>query len=471
MSRIPTPARTSRRRFMEQAGRSLAGMTFSPAWGGWWRALAHPGRLRVAAVVTEFSYRSHAHVILENFLEPYLFNGRKMDAGMEVVSLYVDQFPRGEMVRDVAKAYGIGIYPTIAEALRVGGARLAVDAVLSIGEHGRYPTNAKAQVEYPRKRFFDEIVAEFRRSGATAPVFNDKHLSYRADWAREMVETARAMGFALMAASSVPLATRRPSLELPLGSRIVEAVSLHGGNLEGYDFHGLEVLQSMVESRAGGETGIKEVEFFDGDRLWKAADEGRWSPELADAARATDPDTARPGPLREVVQSGGFKRKIHGILVTYKDGLRGMVLNAARDSTNWHFACKIAGDPSPRATTFYVGPWENRNLFKALAHAIQEFFRDRRSPFPIERTLLTTCCTRRGHGFPVPGAEARHDALPGCGLSADGFPGHEGDGRNVEDPDAGYTTTSRDRHDHPRPAIGRISVWAEPGPIGCRRGP
>jgi hypothetical protein len=194
-----------------------------------------------------------------------------------------------------------------------------------------------------------------------------------------------------MAGSSVPLAERRPPLELPPGSKITEAVSLHGRNLEGYDFHGLEVLQSMVESRAGGETGIKEVEFLEGDKLWKAADEGRWSPDLADAARATDPDLARPGPLRKVVESGGFRRKIHGILVTYKDGLRGMVLDAARDGTHWHFACKLAGDPTPRATSSYVGPWENRNLFKALAHAIQVFFRDHRAPYPIERTLLTTC--------------------------------------------------------------------------------
>ena len=102
-------------------------------------------KLRVAAVVTEFTYRSHAHVILENFLEPYLFNGKKTDPGMEVVSLYVDQFPRGDMARDVAAEYGITIYPTIAEALRAGGDRLAVDAVLSIGEHGKYPTNAKGQ--------------------------------------------------------------------------------------------------------------------------------------------------------------------------------------------------------------------------------------------------------------------------------------------------------------------------------------
>ena len=381
----------SRRRFLEQTSLGLAGMILGPA-SGWAAPGGNPLRkLRVAAVVTEFTYRSHAHVILENFLEPYLFNGQPTDANMEVVSLYVDQSPRRDMSRDVAKAYGIKIYPTIAEALRAESGRLAVDAVLSIGEHGRYRTNARAQVEYPRKRFFDEIVAEFRRSGATAPVFNDKHLSYRADWASEMVATARSMGFGLMAGSSVPLAMRRPPLELPRGARITEAVSLHGGNLEGYDFHGLEVLQSMVESRAGSEPGIKEVEFFDGDRLWKAADEGRWSPDLADAARATDPDPARPGRLRDLVQSGRFGRKPHGILVTYKDGLRGMVLNAARDSTHWHFACKLADDPAPKATSFYVGPWENRNLFKALSHAIQAFFRAGRPAFPIERTLLTTC--------------------------------------------------------------------------------
>ena len=251
MSESLNPARPSRRRFLEQTGMGLAGMTFSPAPGRAAARVDSAKKLRVAAVVTEFTYRSHAHVILENFLEPYLFNGQETESRMDVVSLYVDQFPRGDMAREVAKTYGITIYPTIAEALRVGGDRLAVDAVLSIGEHGTYPTNAKSQMEYPRKRFFDEIVAEFRRSGSTAPVFNDKHLSYRADWATEMVETARRMGFALMAGSSVPLAVRRPSLELPEGAKITEAVSLHGGGLEGYDFHGLEVLQSMVESRAG----------------------------------------------------------------------------------------------------------------------------------------------------------------------------------------------------------------------------
>ncbi len=391
MSRIPGDAQSSRRQFLAQGSSGLAGLALAASPLGAFARGDEPRKLRVAAVVTEFTYRSHAHVIIENFLEPYLFNGRRVDPRTEIVGLYVDQFPRRDMARDVARSYGIRIYPTIAEALRAGGNRLAADAVLSIGEHGKYPTNARGQVEYPRKRFFDEIVAEFRRGGATAPVFSDKHLSYRSDWAHEMVATAHRMGFLLMAGSSVPLATRRPPLELPRDARITEAVSLHGGNLEGYDFHALEVMQSIVEARAGGETGIRNVEFFDGDRLWRAADEGRWSPALADAARATDPDPAHPGPLRELARSGGMRRDLHGILVTYRDGLRGMILNAARDGTHWHFACRLDGEAAPRATSFYVGPWENRNLFKALSHAIQQGFRSKRPPYPIERTLLTTC--------------------------------------------------------------------------------
>jgi hypothetical protein len=256
---------------------------------------------------------------------------------------------------------------------------------LSIGEHGSYPTNKKGQHEYPRKRFFDEIVKVFRRSGRSVPVFNDKHLSYRWDWAKEMVDTSRQMGFPFMAGSSVPLAQRIPPLEIPTDARIVEAVATHGGGLDSYDFHGLEVLQSMVEGRSGGETGVSQVQYLAGGSLWKAAESGLWSPELLKLALAADPKPV-----------GGFDKwrqqanKAWGLLIQYKDGLRGAVLNAAGSGTHWHFACRTSDQPKPLATSFYVGPWDNRNLFKALAHAIQVHFRERKSPIPIERTLLTT---------------------------------------------------------------------------------
>jgi hypothetical protein len=70
--------------------------------------------------------------------------------------------------------------------------------------------------------------------------------------------------------------------------------------------------------------------------------------------------------------------------------VRAIALKVGSSAIRWDFACRIAGEDRPRATSFYVGPWQNRNLFKALAHAIQVFFRRRRAPYPVERTLLTT---------------------------------------------------------------------------------
>jgi hypothetical protein len=290
------------------------------------------------------------------------------------------------MAPDIARQFKIPLYKTIDEALCLGGRDLAVDAVLSIGEHGSYPRNKLGQLEYPRERFFDEAVKVMERSKRFVPFFNDKHLSYRWEGAKRMYDTARRLGIPLMAGSSVPLAQRIPPLELPADAKIVEAVSIHGGGLESYDFHGLETLQSIVEARSGGESGVTRVEFLSGEALWKAADEGRWSEKLAGEALATEIGSGASA--RDFDQKNGGKA--HGILLTYKNGLRAIVLKLGESATRWNFACRLDGEKESRATRWYVGPWNNRNLFKALSHAIQHHFTRRESPYPVERTLLTT---------------------------------------------------------------------------------
>lgn len=380
---------TSRRHFLKTTpallGLSGCGKNITPAGK----------KIRVAAILTTFFYRSHAHVILENFLEPYLFNGKVVDPTQEfeIVSFHVDQFgtsTKPDMARTVAKQFGIPVFPSIHDALTRDEDDLSVDAVLVVGEHGEYPFNEKGQELYPKKRFFDEIVAVFQKSGRSVPVYNDKHLSHIWSEAKEMVDTAKRMGFGLMAASSVPLAQRIPPLELEGKPRITRAVSIHGGPLERYGFHGLEVLQSMVESRQGGETGISEVQYFEGDALWKAADEGRWSEDLATAAMAAELGGRIP-PLREMLKLPEFSETPpHGFLLNYRDGLSAIVLKIGQSDIRWNFAADIEGTESPVATRFYGGPWNNRNLFKALAHAIQDHFRNNRPPWPIERTLLTS---------------------------------------------------------------------------------
>ncbi|MCH8045287.1 MAG: hypothetical protein IID44_16370, partial [Planctomycetes bacterium] len=184
-----------RRRFLQTAGLAAVPLLLPRVS----HADEKKRRPKVAVVLTSFTHRSHAHVILENFLQPYLFNGQRTDPGVDVVSIYADQFPGGDMTRPVARQFKIPIYKTIDKALCLGGDKLAVDAVLSIGEHGSYPKNKLGQVMYPRKRFFDEIVAVMKRSGRVVPLFNDKHLSYRWDWAKEMVDVCRSLKIPLMA--------------------------------------------------------------------------------------------------------------------------------------------------------------------------------------------------------------------------------------------------------------------------------
>src|SRR5262245_52119898 len=93
-------------------------------------------RKKMAVVTTEWRYGSHAWHMGERFLVGYPVGGRWHRPGLDVVSAYVDQTPANDLSRQRAAEFGFRLYPTIAAALRCGGDRLAVDAVLIIGEHG-----------------------------------------------------------------------------------------------------------------------------------------------------------------------------------------------------------------------------------------------------------------------------------------------------------------------------------------------
>ena len=69
--------------------------------------LSRERRPKVAAVFTEFRFRSHAYNILENFFKPFYFRGELVDPGCDVVSFYADQFPSNDMARDVSKKFKV----------------------------------------------------------------------------------------------------------------------------------------------------------------------------------------------------------------------------------------------------------------------------------------------------------------------------------------------------------------------------
>lgn len=335
---------------------------------------------QIAAIVTEYRPRSHADVIVGKLLEGYNLDGTWTEPRVTVASMYVDQVPENDLSRELSRKHGFPIYPMIAEALALGGQELAVDGVVVVGEHGRYPRNALGQTLYPRRRLFEEAVAVMRRSGRVVPLFSDKHLSYSWDDARWMYDTARELGIPFLAGSSLPLTWRRPPLEIPLGAEVTEAVGIGYGGLDAYGFHALEMVQCLVERRKGGETGVAEVRCVQGDDFWDALDAGAWSSDLFDAALARLEKP--PTDLREQASEPT------AFLVSYRDGPRVAILML--EGAVKEFSCAARVDGAIAATRFYLQSAEPFGHFAFQAHRIEELILTGQAPYPVERTLLTT---------------------------------------------------------------------------------
>ena len=357
-------------------------------------------RPKIAAVVTDYRKHSHAQHIVDRFLEGYGWNGRHHRPAMDVVALYVDQKPENDLSRDRADRFpGMRIYPTVADALTEGGDRLSVDGVLLIGEHGDYPRNEKGQRLYPRYELFKQITAVYRASGRSVPVFNDKHLSWRWDWAKEMYDISCEMEFAFMAGSSLPVTWRTPPIDVPFGTEVEEAVCVGYGGVDSYDFHALETLQCMVERRKGGEVGVRWLETYRGDRFWEEHHEEKWSRELFEAClcRSHTLTPARTGfnhvfPTRD--EMAGLVKDPIAYHYEHEDGLRSTVILMNGLVTDFNFAAFIGPDRALLSTQMYLPMPPARttlaSFFSPQVHHVERMFLTGKPSYPVERSLLTT---------------------------------------------------------------------------------
>jgi hypothetical protein len=363
-------------------------------------------RPKLAAVVTTYFKYSHAQHIVDRFLYGYGWMGTHYRPPMDLVSLYVDQVGKDDLSRSRGEQFpSLRICPTIADALTLGGSKLAVDGVVVVGEHGDYPRNEKGQTQYPRWEFFQQIVSVFKGSERSVPMFNDKHLSWNWDWAKRMVDTSREMGFAYMAGSSLPVTWRIPSVEMPLGSRIREALCVGYGKVDSYDFHGLETIQCMVERRLGGETGVKWLQAYRGDKFWDALREGRWSRRLMEAAlcRSHTLTPAREG-FNDILPTDDDLRRLVTDPVAYHyehdDGLICTMILFDGLVKDFNFAADVQGRREPFSTQMYLPMPDGRttlaDFFNPLVNNMEKMFLTGKPTYPVERTLLTTGMVEAG---------------------------------------------------------------------------
>ncbi|MSU31083.1 MAG: hypothetical protein EXS25_00180 [Pedosphaera sp.] len=356
---------------------------------------------RIAIITTVWTYQSHAQHMGDRFLVGYPRHGGWHRPPLQVVSLYVDQKPTGDLSRQRAADHGFTIYPTIAEALRCGGKTLSVDAVVIIGEHGDYPHNHKGQILYPRYEFFEQCVGVFEQDSRSVPVFNDKHLSYSWEKAGKMVADSKRLKFPFLAGSSLPVTWRLPPVEVPYGAKLNEALMVGVGGSDPMDFHALEAMQCMVERRRGGETGIKSVQLIEGDAVWRAGEEGRWSNRLLEAALSRsdslqgDSDLdSRPQDLSKNGQLPKLVKNPAAYLIERNDGLRTTLLMLNGALSDFCFAAQIANGEI-RSTQFFLPPTPNVTYSACLVAQIEEMIVTGRAPYPVERTQIASAMLDR----------------------------------------------------------------------------
>ena len=380
-SKLPCSRRDFLSKYALMAGSALAGTQIVSSL-----AATSPEPVRkVAGILTWYKQGSHADVLIGKILEGWRYDGG-VGPRLELASLYVDQFPEDDMARALSEKHGFPIFNSIEDALSLQSDALAVDGVLSIGEHGDYPTNSKGQKLYPRRRFFEGITRAFRQLGRVVPVFSDKHLGPVWKDAKWMYDQAQALNIPFMAGSSLPVSFRQPDWAPPMGSSMMAAVGVGYSGLDIYGTHTLEVYQAMVERRLGGEKGVRSVQWFGAAEMWQKVEDGTVDAKVLQAAvDATPKAGGTPGSVRDLEGDG-----VGLFLFEYVDGFQGAVFMLPGYLAGCGFAARMGGDASIHS----VGIEERREPhyphFAYLLKAIETMVWTGRPSYPVERTLLTS---------------------------------------------------------------------------------
>ncbi|MBI3864271.1 MAG: hypothetical protein HY290_20500 [Planctomycetia bacterium] len=339
---------------------------------------------RIAAVVTEYRHNSHADVIVSRLFQTLTLDGTGSSPRMQLVSVYTDQVPERDTSRKWASQYQFRIADNVADALTLGTGELAVDGVLLVAEHGKYPHSDTGQTQYPKRRLFTEVSKVFRESKKTVPVFLDKHLADNWDDAKFIYDTARELKIPLMAGSSLPSAWRDPPADVRRDAKLKQIVGFSYGGLDSYGFHGMEMLQVLAERRNGGETGIRSVECLAGKAVWEAAARGVYDPALFDAALARmKPVPATREKLPDLVPEPVL------FVVDYADGLRANLFTLNGAISEWAAAWRY-DDGAIESTKFGVQEGRPFMHFAWQVTGIDEMMQTGKPAWPVERTLLTS---------------------------------------------------------------------------------
>ena len=153
---------------------------------------------------------------------------------------------------------------------------------------------------------------------------------------------------------------------------------------------------AWLERRKGGETGVKSVQFLQGDDVWAAGQAGRWSKELLSSAlsRSDTPMglTMLDGRNQDLVGDGVLPQLVKDpslfYCIEYTDGTKGTLLMLNGAIHDFNISARLAGRRWSRHSSSCLHC--ERDIFGVPGSKIEQLYEERKAPYPVQRTLLTT---------------------------------------------------------------------------------
>jgi hypothetical protein len=107
----------------------------------------------------------------------------------------------------------------------------------------------------------------------------------------------------------------------------------------------------------------------------------------------------KDGRTQDLVANGGLPQLVKkpiAYMIEYRDGLQATMLNLRGALTDFNFAARVTG-LGIVSTQFLLTPEPNVTYSACLMNKAEEMFVSGRSPYPVERTLLTSGITEACH--------------------------------------------------------------------------
>ena len=142
---------------------------------------------------------------------------------------------------------------------------------------------------------------------------------------------------------------------------------------------------------------MKAVQLLEGDAVWKAGEDGRYSKQLLTAAlsRSDTPLglTVDDGRTQDLVASGQLRvlaKRPAAYFIEYRDGLKATMLMLDGALKDFNFAARLSGVQQTQSTQFLLTPEPTVTYSACLMHKVEQMIASGTAPYPVERTLLVS---------------------------------------------------------------------------------